>query len=135
MKPQHEIIICVDDEKSILEGLQQQLSRAFGDQFILEFAQSGEEALELIEELHHEDMSVAFVITDQMMSGMNGNELIKHIATASPMTKCILLTGYTDTKVIDNLKEANLVGCLNKPWDRDELIETIRSSCKTLTNY
>lgn len=133
MKPQHEIIICVDDEKSILEGLQQQLSRAFGDQFILEFAQSGEEALELIEELRQEDMSVAFVITDQMMPGMNGNEIIKQIAKASPMTKCILLTGYTDTEVIDSLNASNLIGCLNKPWDRDELIETIRSGYKQLS--
>jgi YesN/AraC family two-component response regulator len=89
----YEIIICVDDEKSILDGLQQQLSRAFGDRFILEFAQSGQEALDLVEELKGEGMSVPFLITDQMMPGMNGHEVIRKMAIVSPSTKCILLTG------------------------------------------
>jgi YesN/AraC family two-component response regulator len=123
----YEIIICVDDEKSILDGLQQQLSRAFGDRFILEFAQSGQEALDLVEELKGEGMSVPFLITDQMMPGMNGHEVIRKMAIFSPSTKCILLTGYTDTQIIENLNETNLIACLNKPWDREELIETINS--------
>ena len=86
-----ELIICVDDEKTILDGLQQQLSRAFGDEFILEFAQSGQEVLDLVEELQHEGMKVAFLITDQMMPGMNGHEVIRKMAVISPLTKCILL--------------------------------------------
>jgi YesN/AraC family two-component response regulator len=124
----YEIIICVDDEKSILDGLQQQLSRAFGDRYILEFAQSGQEALDLVEELKGEGMSVPFLITDQMMPGMNGHEVIQKMAVISPLTKCILLTGYTDTHIIENLKEYNLLACLNKPWEREELIETIKSA-------
>ena len=41
-------IICVDDEKSILSGLEQQIHREFNGQFIVEFAQSGEEAIGII---------------------------------------------------------------------------------------
>lgn len=125
MNETNELIICVDDEKTILDGLQQQLSRAFGDRFILEFAQSGQEVLDLVEELQNEGMTVSFLITDQMMPGMNGHEVIRKMAMVSPSTKCILLTGYTDTHIIENLIESNLLACLNKPWDREELIETI----------
>ena len=132
MSNQLEIILCVDDEKAILDGLQQQLSRAFGDQYILEFAQSGQEALELVEELQHEGMAVVYIITDQMMPGMNGHEVIQKMATISSLTKCILLTGYTDTQIIDNLNESNLIACLNKPWDRDELIDSIRTANESM---
>ncbi|MFN9111204.1 MAG: response regulator [Bacteroidota bacterium] len=122
-----DIIICVDDERSILEGLNQQLNRAFGDSFLFEFAQSGEEALELIEELNKEGMRIAFLVTDQMMTGMNGNELIKKVETVSPQTKCILLTGYAESEIIEGLSNSNLLGCLPKPWESASLIALIQS--------
>ena len=46
MKP---VILCVDDEKIVLDSLKSQLKKEFGD-FDLEIAESGEEALEIIEE-------------------------------------------------------------------------------------
>ena len=54
-----EHIICVDDEEGILTALKQQLSARFGDECQIEVAQSGQDALELIEELNREGEPLA----------------------------------------------------------------------------
>jgi DNA-binding NtrC family response regulator len=118
-------ILCVDDEKSILNGLQQQIYRVFGDDFLLEFAQSVEEAMEVMEDFQMNRISVDLVITDQMMPGRNGSDLIRQLNDAYPNTKCILLTGYAENEVIDSLNTPNLISCLNKPWEMEELTALI----------
>ena len=123
-------ILCVDDEKSILNGLQQQITRFFGDEFLLEFAQSVDEALEVMDDFHDTQITVALVITDQMMPVKTGSDLIRHLNQAYPLTKCVLLTGYTENEVIDSLNTANLFSCLNKPWEMNELMELIHRCVK-----
>jgi CheY-like chemotaxis protein len=121
-------IICVDDERSILTALQQQIMRAFSDTFILEFAESGEEALEILEELTQQNIHIAAVITDEMMPGMKGHELIERISSLSAGTPCILLTGYAQSEVMNHITSSNLAYCVSKPWDAVELIELVKKS-------
>jgi len=121
-------IICVDDERSILTALQQQIMRAFSDTFVLEFAESGEEALEILEELTQQNIHIAAVITDEMMPGMKGHELIERISSLSAGTPCILLTGYAQSEVMNHITSSNLAYCVSKPWDAVELIELVKKS-------
>jgi DNA-binding NtrC family response regulator len=121
-------IICVDDEQSILMALQQQIMRAFSDDYILEFAESGEEAMEIMSAFISEDTNIVAVITDEMMPGMKGHELIEKIASLSPNTPCILLTGYAQSEVMNRITGSNLAHCVSKPWDSKELIELISTS-------
>ena len=121
-------IICVDDERSILTALQQQIMRAFSDTFILEFAESGEEALEILEEFTRKNIRIAAVITDEMMPGMKGHELIERIASLSAGTPCILLTGYAESEVMNHVTGSNMAHCVSKPWDSEELIELVKKS-------
>jgi DNA-binding NtrC family response regulator len=123
-------IICVDDERSILTALQQQMMREYADDYILEFAESGEEALELCEDFISQNTPVALVLTDEMMPGIKGHELITTLAETSPSTTCILLTGYADSEIINSITSANLARCLAKPWDNQELIATIDNALK-----
>ena len=44
------VILCVDDEKSILDSLKKQLKLHFENEYNIEAAESGEEALELVTE-------------------------------------------------------------------------------------
>src|SRR6187200_3438732 len=88
-----EHIICVDDEEGILTALKQQLSARFGNECTIEVAQSGHDALELIEELKREGEPLAMVIVDQIMPGMKGVELLEEIHKRSPKTTKVLLTG------------------------------------------
>lgn len=122
-------IICVDDEKSVLSGIEQQLRREFNDKFILEFAQSGEEALDIVNDLKQNNIAIPLIITDQMMPGIKGNELIEIITKQLPDTKCIMLTGYTNSSNTDMLNNTNMVKCFNKPWDNTELINSIKQIC------
>ena len=49
-------ILCVDDEKIVLDSLKQQLKRNFGAKYLYEFAQDANEALGVIDELADEEI-------------------------------------------------------------------------------
>jgi YesN/AraC family two-component response regulator len=66
------VIICVDDEKMIAKGLKAELKEAVGNDYIIEIAENGEEALELIEELLEDKDKVILIISDHIMPGMKG---------------------------------------------------------------
>ena len=55
------VIICVDDEPIILESLKFELKKALGEEHLLETAEGGEDALELIEELLAEGLSLIHI--------------------------------------------------------------------------
>ena len=44
-------IICIDDESIVLNALKEQIQKSFDGELLVEVAESGTEALELIEEL------------------------------------------------------------------------------------
>ena len=94
------IIICIDDERVVLNGLQSQLVRDFGAEYAIELAESGEEALELVKELINEGNEILVVISDQLMPGIKGHELLKHIHLISPATFNVLLTGHSDLEAV-----------------------------------
>ena len=57
-------IIFVDDEKIILQSLKAQIKKHFGNQYTYEFAESGEEAWEIIQELHKEGTQILLIVSD-----------------------------------------------------------------------
>jgi YesN/AraC family two-component response regulator len=121
-------IICVDDEKSILSGLEQQIFREFNSQFIVELAQSGEEAIGIINELIENNVAIPLIITDQMMPGLKGNELVSIISEKLPETKCIMLSGYVNSDDLKGAINKNLISCMAKPWKHEELMNLIRQN-------
>ena len=68
------VILCIDDERVVLNGLQAQLGRDFGASYAIELAESGEEALDVINELLGDGNDILVVISDQMMPGIKGHE-------------------------------------------------------------
>ena len=122
------VIVCVDDEKSIAWGLQQQISRAFSNKYLIEIAESGEEALEIIEEVNQTKMDLFMVITDQMMPGIKGLELIKEINQLYSASKCILLTGFSDDTILDQTSGLKIYRILRKPWEFEEIKRAIEEA-------
>ncbi len=123
------VIICVDDEKVVLHGLMSQLGRKFSEIVKIVTCESGEEALELIEQYKIEERNVLLVISDQLMPGIKGNELLRTIHKMSPSTCKILLTGQTDVVAVeDAIKNADLYRYLVKPWDGMDLILTVQQA-------
>ncbi len=108
-------ILVVDDEEFIRTILEEYLID-FG--FTVELAENGKVALEMIKNKHYD-----YVITDLKMPIMNGEELIKQIATLKlDNTKILVITGNMSI----NLSCMHIDGYLYKPFSKDDI-------CKMLT--
>jgi CheY-like chemotaxis protein len=130
MKP---IIVCVDDEKVILDSLKTQLKSAFGALYSYEMAESGTDALELIEELNEDGHLIVVIVSDWLMPGMRGDELLIKIHSKFPSVIKIMLSGQADEEAINRaFTQANLYKCLKKPWSEEELVGGICEAIKQL---
>src|SRR5919199_57963 len=127
-------IICVDDEPVILESFTEQLKRNLGREYEIEAAESGEEALEIIEELREDGIEIALVVSDQIMPGMKGDELLIKIHDRYPKALKIMLTGQADAQAVGNVvNAANLYRYIAKPWDETDLILTVKEALRRYT--
>ena len=121
-------ILCVDDEKIVLQSLKAQLKKHFGNRYTYEFAESGDEAWEVIEELHDEGVKILILVSDWLMPNMKGDELLIQVHQKYPDIIKVMLTGQADREAIERTcQEANLHRCLQKPWSEEELIEVLHS--------
>lgn len=125
-------ILCVDDEMMVLNSLREQLSQAFGDKYAIEISESGEEALEIIHELHNDNTEVAVIISDHIMPGIKGDELLITINSFKPEMRKILLTGQADTDAVGNtVNNAGLYRFITKPWDGEDLVLTVTEAIRS----
>ncbi|WP_250656231.1 diguanylate cyclase [Alkalimarinus coralli] len=126
------VILCVDDERIILSSLKSQLMNNLGDRYQIELAESGEEALEILEELDENQTELPLVIADQIMGGMYGDELLARIKHMRPNTHSIMLTGQaTAESVGEAVNKAGLFRYISKPWDEEDLILTVKTGLRS----
>ncbi len=119
-------ILCVDDEPLILQSLRDQLENHLGDQYHYEFAESADEAFEVIDELHDSEFHILLIVSDWLMPGMKGDEFLIQVHRRFPDILLIMLTGQADDDAIARTREeARLDACLRKPWTEQELIQTL----------
>lgn len=124
-------IICVDDEPVILSSLGEQLKRSLGQRYDIELVNSGVEAIALCEELIAEGIDIPVIISDQIMPGMTGDQLLIKLHTLYPETLKILLTGQANADAVGNLvNAAALYRYVAKPWDETDLILTVKEALK-----
>ena len=129
MKP---TILCVDDESLILESLKMVLKDSFGDSYSIETAESGEEAIELIEELTRNGTEIPILISDYVMPGIKGDEFLILAHSRIPETLKIMLTGQADLNGVENvINRASLYRFLSKPWTSKDFILTINEALKS----
>lgn len=125
------VVLCVDDEKIILDSLQEQILNRLGERFDCEVAQSGEEGLELIEELQAEGHEIAVIISDQLMPSMKGDQFLIAAHQRLPDAYKILLTGQATLDAVQNaINNARLYRYVMKPWREDDLMLTIEEAAE-----
>jgi len=90
------IIMCVDDERQVLDSLRRDINSRHNDRCSFELCESAEEAMEVREEIRSKGDKIAIYIVDQRMPGMKGIELLKKLEKEAGK---ILLTAYADTDV------------------------------------
>lgn len=107
-------ILFVDDETNILSGLKRML-RSMRNEFDLQFAESGKEALEIMENTEFD-----VVVSDMRMPGMDGATLLTEIQERYPYSIRIMLTGQADEESI--LRTVGVVHqFLAKPCESEHL--------------
>lgn len=111
-------LLLVDDEPNILASLRRVFQR---ENYELLFAQSGAEALRIMEK-----KPVELIMTDFMMPGMNGSELLREVRERWPNTIRIMLTGHANTDaVMGSIKEGAVYRFILKPWNDNDIRLTI----------
>jgi DNA-binding NtrC family response regulator len=129
------IILCVDDEKIILDSIKSELKGHYGNSYCYETAESADEALEIIDELMTGHEVNLVIITDWLMPVIKGDEFLERVHKKYPLTLKIMLTGQTNPETIaKSEKESNLYKCIKKPWIKSELISTIESGLTLIFN-
>lgn len=120
MSEQQIKVLYVDDEQNNLFSFK----AIFRTDYRITTAISAEAAVAFLakEEFH-------VIVTDQRMPGMTGVEFLESILETYPNPVRILLTGYTDINaVIDAVNKGKIFHYLNKPWDEEELRNTINTA-------
>lgn len=111
-------LLLVDDEPGVIKAL----TRVFRQEnYEVVSAANGNEALEQLR-----TNPVQVVISDYLMPGITGAELLRKIKSLYPDTIRIMLTGHADTgAVMGAINEGAVYKFILKPWNDDDLRITV----------
>jgi len=114
-------ILCVDDDRNVLEGLRLHLEGSYA----VEFAIGGKEALEKLASSE----PFAVVISDMRMPGMDGVTFLARVHEDFSDSVRILLTGQADLKVAAAaVNQGKIFHFLTKPCPPDRLLAAVRQA-------
>lgn len=126
------VILCIDDEKIVLNSLKIELKENFGEHHSVELFEDPEDAFDTFSELLADGYEVPLIISDYIMPNIKGDELLKKIHDISPKTLKIMLTGQATTEGVTNaVNWARLYRYISKPWSSEDLAMTVREAIKS----
>ncbi|MEB3358435.1 MAG: FAD-dependent oxidoreductase [Synechococcales bacterium] len=115
------VILTVDDDPEVLQAIARDLRRQYAERYRIMRADSGQTALEMVQQLALRNDTVALFLVDQRMPQMTGVEFLEQAVEVFPEAKRVLLTAYADTDAaIRAINVARLDYYLLKPWDPPE---------------
>lgn len=117
-------VLVVDDEPLVLDLVERALARSGYDVLA---AQSGSEALEIVKQKR----PIHLVLSDVVMPGMSGPELLESVKQLSPSTAAVLMSGYVSAEQLDMA-----VPFVHKPFSVPALVGTVAralQSCAVLS--
>ena len=118
-----EKVLCVDDEPRVLRAYE----RTLDEQFDIEIAVGGEEALEAISQ----QGPYAVVVADMRMPGMNGVELLAEVRQRAPDTVRMMLTGNADQQTaLEAVNQGHIFRFMTKPCPPDHLRQAFEAAAE-----
>jgi CheY-like chemotaxis protein len=108
-------ILVVDDDPGVRFALTEVL-RDRGHRVIA--ASSGLEALGMLD-------GVDVVVTDLVMPGIDGLELVSRIAARAPALPVLLVTAQGSEQMVRIAERRGACGCVRKPFDIDEIVSAV----------
>ena len=115
------VLLVVDDDPQVLAAVRRDLRSRYRESYMVISASSGEDAVATIRELKARGDSLAIVISDQRMPGIQGTEVLTQSRDVYPLARRVMLTAYSDIDAaIKAINVAHLDHYLSKPWDPPE---------------
>lgn len=106
-------VLVVDDEQVVLDSVRKHLKR---EGYEIQTVLSGDEAIRVLESGWPE-----VVITDLMMPGMDGLELLERVRDAKPEIPVIMITGFATMRTALQALRQGAFDYIAKPFTRAEL--------------
>lgn len=116
------LVLVVDDEAANVESLRRIFER---EGFAVQTATSAHKALEVC---RHDPIHV--VVSDLMMPGMNGIELVKALKTVVPDTEVVLMTAFGTVEKAVEAMRAGAYDFVEKPLKRMQMVKTVRKAAE-----
>jgi CheY-like chemotaxis protein len=114
------LILVVDDEPDVEMLFRQHFRRDLrAERFAMEFAQSGDRALQRIADAA--GVSLILILSDINMPGMSGLELLPKAKTIRPDVPIIMITAYGDVDTKRKALEGGADALFTKPIDFEAL--------------
>lgn len=122
------VIVCIDDEKIILDSLDMELEQSLPE-VDFELLQNQGESEELVRSVLEAGNEIAVIVCDYIMPGRRGDEVLASLHRLAPNARTVMLTGQSSLEGITNaINQANLYRYIAKPWNRDDLILTLKGA-------
>ena len=115
--------LIVDDDKGLLQLLTMRLQ---SEGFEVSCAESGEQALEILEVT-----SPSVVLTDLQMDGMDGLTLLEQVHQIYPSIPIIILTAHGSIPDAVKAAQKGVFAFLTKPVNKQELVTTLDNAIQT----
>lgn len=113
-------ILVVDDESIVRVSCKRILEP---EGFFVDIAADGYEAIELIKKQPYD-----IIITDLKMPKMDGLEVLEWIKKNSPVSKVVVITGFSTPEIAERSEKAGATKYLEKPFTPETLISVVQSA-------
>jgi DNA-binding NtrC family response regulator len=114
------VVLIVEDDKNNLISLEKIFTR---ESLSVLTSLDGREALDIIRK-----QPVDVVLTDLMMPGMGGDELLKAIKSISPDIEVVLMTAYGTVETAVGAMKVGAYDFVEKPLKRAAIVKTVRKA-------
>src|SRR3989304_5611033 len=101
-------ILAIDDDRAVLNSVERDLRQKYGRDYRILKAETGAQALDLIQKLSARSETIALFVVDQRMPHMTGVQFLDEAVKIFPQARKVLLTAYADTEAA--IQAINRVG-------------------------
>ncbi len=116
------VVLVVDDETAV-RNLVCSILRSDGYEVL--DAENGNRALEIVK---RHGAKIDLLLSDVLMPGMNGQDLVKNLEAVSPLVRVVLMSGYSEEAIADRGILSDCHPVLRKPFSAQELLLEVEAS-------